>query len=232
MSATGNPWAQIPAEPPYVLAMDRAYVYAAQELQKSAGGALHLGRMPEPRSGPRDAPVVVLQLNPSYENQGSDQPLAPHDDKRLRAALHDEYSPHIGIADQHAWWIRAVKAPVEHFRASGMDEAAARHRVARGICSVEYFPYPSLQFACAHLRLPSQTYQFDLVREALGRGAIIVVTRGWSLWLGAVPELLAAHGTTVFRTVNPRRVALSQGNLPPGAYDKLLAALESVSAAQ
>lgn len=222
MSDDQNPWANIPAEPPFVLPMDRPYIDVASKLQKSDGGRLHTGRMPEPRSGPRDAPVVVLQMNPSYEKESEQEPLSAVDDARLRAALRDEYAPHIGIADGHTWWSRAVAGPIA--------QCGGANRVARGICSIEFFPYPSLNFACAHLRLPSQAYQFRLVREALARDALIIVTRGWALWLGVIPELHAAKDRTVLLTKNPRRVAISQRNLPDGGYDRVLAALESVPA--
>jgi hypothetical protein len=222
MSDDQNSWADIPTEPPFVLPMDWPYIDVASKLQKSDGGRLHTGRMPEPRSGPRNAPVVVLQMNPSYEKEREQEPLSAVDDARLRAALRDEYAPHIGIADGHAWWNRAVAGPIA--------QCGGAHRVARGICSIEFFPYPSLNFACAHLRLPSQAYQFRLVREALARDALIIITRGWSLWLGVIPELHSAKDRNVLLTKNPRRVAISQRNLPDGGYDRVLAALESVPA--
>ncbi|WP_313918689.1 hypothetical protein [Tahibacter sp.] len=224
MSDDQNPWVDIPIEPPYVLPMDWPYIEVANKL-KSDTGQLHRARMPEPRSGPRDAPVVVLQINPSYEKDSRENPLSVADEARLRAALIDEYAPHVGIADKsNKWWNRAVAQPLAHFGESGRD------RVARGICSIEFFPYPSLSFACALLRLPSQAYQFRLVRDALARDALIVVTRGWSLWLGAIPELHAAEGRTVLRTKNPRSVAISEGNLEEYDYKRILAALQSVPA--
>lgn len=222
MTTHDNPWADIPAEPPYVLAMDRPYIDVANAVQNSESGRLHPRRMPEPRSGPRHAPVVVLQLNPSFELATGDEPLSAHDDSRLREALRDESAPHIGIADRHRWWINAMAEPIVHF---GGDH----RRVARAVCSVEYFPYPSLNFACAHVRLPSQAYQFCLVRESVMRGALIIATRGWSLWLGAVPELYTARAN-VMQTRNPRRVSFSRRNLPEGGYERMISAMESVPA--
>ncbi len=59
------------------------------------------------------------------------------------------------------------------------------------------------------------------------RGALIVVTRGLSLWLGAVPELAAERGRTVLLSRNPQRVSISPGNLPGGGYERVLAAIGS-----
>lgn len=224
MPASQNPWSEIPTDPPYVLPMDRPYTDMANAVLSNPSSRLHPERLPEPRSGPRNAPIVVLQLNPSFDQETGDSPLSDYDQQRLRAGLHDEYAPHIGIADQHRWWRIAFAEPIAHF---GGDH----QRVARSVCSVEYFPYPSLNFACAHLRLPSQAYQFQLVREAVARNALIVVTRGWSLWLGAVPELYGTLGN-VLQTRNPRRVTFSRRNLPQGGYERVIAAIESVPATE
>jgi hypothetical protein len=52
--------------------------------------------------------------------------------------------------------------------------------VADSILCVEYFPYHSQSFNHSRLRLPSQEYSFQLVREAIRRRVIIFncVARG------------------------------------------------------
>ncbi|WP_257386505.1 hypothetical protein [Tahibacter caeni] len=214
-----NPWAAIPAAPPFVLPMDSAYIAAANAAcEPYAPGWLHTGRMPEPRSGRRDAPVLVLQINPSYDPTTMREALSATAVAEQRAALADEYAPHACLARGDPWWLRAFAQPVAQF---------GRARVAQAVCSLEYFPYPSRRFSHAHWRLRSQDYQFSLVCDALARGALIVVTRGLSLWLGAVPELAVELGRTVLLSRNPQRVSISPGNLPGGGYERVLAAIES-----
>lgn len=214
---SANPWVGLPVSAPFVLAEDRAFVDAANlHKQPYSAGWLHTGRLPEPRSGPRDAPLVILQINPSYRSADQAEPLPLAVVERQRAALTDEYAPHACLAHGDAWWMRAFAQPIARFGCEA---------VARRVCSIEYFPYPSLRFEHAHIRLPSQTYQFQLVREALGRDALIVVTRGLQLWLGAVPELAARLDRNVLLSRNPQRVSLSPGNLPDGGFERVLAAL-------
>lgn len=216
-----NPWSAIPPTPPFVLPMDSAYVEAANaDCEPYTPDWLHTGRLPEPRSGPRDAPILLLQINPSYDVATMREALSEATITEQRAALADEQVAHACLARGDAWWRRAFAQPIAHF---------GQARVAQAVCSVEYFPYPSQRFAHAHWRLPSQEYQFALVREALARDALVVVTRGLSLWLGAVPELGTHRDRTVLLSRNPQRVSVSPGNLPEGGYARVLAAIESAS---
>lgn len=216
-----NPWGAVPALPPFVLPMDSAYVETANSAcAPYAPDWLHTGRLPEPRSGPRAAPMLLLQINPSYDTATMREALPEASIAEQRAALADEQAAHACLARGDAWWRRVFAQPIARF---------GQERVAQAVCSVEYFPYPSQRFAHAHWRLPSQGYQFALVREALARGALIVVTRGLSLWLGAVPELAAQLDRTVLLSRNPQRVSISPGNLPEGGFARVLAAIESAS---
>jgi len=171
--------------------------------------------MPEPRLGPVNAPIVVLQLNPSYDKATIQHALSKEEVQDSLASLHNELSPHVCLANGNSWWqarfrdiIAEVGAPM----------------LAQRVCSIEYFAYPSATFSHAWMRLPSQTYTFALVRAALERNALILITRGTNLWLGAVPELLQALGSTAFETNNPRSASISQRNLPDGVFAKVIEA--------
>ena len=116
------------------------------------------------------------------------------------------------------------------------------------MCGLEYFPYHSENFAHGRLSLPSQTFTFDALRAAVGRGAIIIITRGRTLWEKAVPELIT-H-TLVFETSSKQNVVISPKNcrfdaLPyykdqepvepphdrPSGYEAIEAALRKVAGA-
>ena len=56
-------------------------------------------------------------------------------------------------------------------------------RLSRNICSIQFFPYRSLKFGHGSIKLPSQNYTFALVRERLANGALIIVMRGYKLWV-------------------------------------------------
>ena len=89
------------------------------------------------------------------------------------------------------------------------------------VCSIEFFPYRSLNFCHGAIRLPSQSYTFALVKERLASGALIIVTRGLENWVLAVPELGARFYQTVFRTKSRQNTAITLRNLPDGVFDRI-----------
>jgi hypothetical protein len=208
-----NPWIQLPKQPPFVLPADRPYVDAYNLGRKPfAGSWIHTGRLPEPRQGPIEAQVVILQQNPSYSGRPPQEGLPQAEVDALHLALIDEHSPHQGLARTNDWWDRTCRALHQRF---------PRDRLSRGILSIEYFPYASATFDHHSLRLPSQSYVFDLVRAALARGAVFVITRGAGLWYGAVPELHRERDVSVFSTRNPQSPYISPGNLPDRVFERI-----------
>jgi hypothetical protein len=205
-----NPWRALPRHAPFVLDIDRAHVDAWNAGKPEfAPSWIHTGRLPEPRLGPVDAPVVLLQLNPSYDARAFD---IRQIDCAIEA-LQDEQSAHACLAAPNDWWDETFSTLLKRF---------GRERLSRRVMSIEYFPYASARFDHAHLRLPSQEYTFALVRAALAADALFVVTRGLDLWIGAVPQLRAHLHKRVFRTRNRQRAFVSAGNLlGDSAFDML-----------
>ena len=116
------------------------------------------------------------------------------------------------------WWKRAL---------SDLLRTYDRAILARSILCLEFFPYHSEGFAHGHLRLPSQEYTFSLLRAAMAREVPIIVTRGFSHWIGALPVL--AGYPKVFRTRSHRTARISERNCPPG-YASACRAIEDASA--
>jgi len=71
--------------------------------------------------------------------------------------------------------------------------------------------------------LPSQAFGFEVLRNALARGTLVVATRAWAQWVWNVPELYAYPNVT--RLNSTRWVGLSPGNMGPDAFDRLATAL-------
>lgn len=211
-----NPWLKLDeAGPEYVLPEDSPYIQSFNSRLKENQDDLVIrtNRVPEPRQGPIDAPLVLLQLNPRCNGSDIDLRLTAQEAKRAIDNLRDEHSPHVCIADGNEWWANSLKEVI-----AAVDPL----RLSRRICSIEFFPYFSRTFKHSELRLPSQTYTFELVRRALERDALILVTRGLPTWLGSVPELWEKIDETVFETKTSRRVFISKNNLPDGVYAKVL----------
>jgi hypothetical protein len=220
-----NPWLNLNHNPPYILDIDKPYINAflSPPLTVSDLTRIDTDRLPEPRQGPISARLIILQSNPSLQS--------PHPSLQgaveAMKALGDERSSHLPIGTENDWWRPRYK-----------DLACAvsgYKNLANLICSLEYFPYASKNFGHGHLRLPSQNYTFEILRKALQRNettddeakqTIVVVTRCFRLWVGAVPELASQLNKTVFVTKNPRSASISERNLGVEEFKKVLAALK------
>lgn len=214
-----NPWTEIPDEPDFVLPQDEPYVRSYNALcTPGASLWVNLKHTPEPRHGPVDAPVYILLANPSYSPDEPDGPRSGADRQRALASIRDDSTPHLGIASANPWWRTTLGQLIKR---------VGTQKAARGICSVEFFPYPSRKFGHGHIRLPSQRYTFSLVEKAANEGRTIIVTRTAQEWFGAVPELARRLGHTVFRGKNVQRTFITRGNLPEGVFDGICEAISA-----
>ena len=242
-----NPWSSLPDSPPFVLADDKRAIEAFnQKARKNA--IIQTDMLPEPFVGSLHAPVFVLLENPGAGGGEEDFALhrQPEFQRRVRACHQQLPSqfPHYFLDPKTkgpgARWTNTKLKP--------LIEAFGVRVVASGVSFLEYFPYHSENFAHGRLSLPSQTFTFDALRAAVGRGATIIITRGRKLWEKAVPEL-STH-VLVFETSSKQNVVISPKNcrfdaLPfykgkkpaepphdrPSGYEAVAAALKKVTVA-
>lgn len=210
-----NPWKKLGQQRPFVLEEDRPDIEKFNSIHgDDENKRINLNHTPEPRLGPVTAPVVILQLNPSYNKS---EPYGPQSEQtilRNLASVRDENYPHLGVITIDDWWNKRLRQLMN-------VPMIGRERLSRGICSVEFFPYRSIKFYHGALRIPSQNYTFALVRERLVSGAIIIIMRGYRLWVAEIPELETHMNQTVFRTKNPQCTYITRGNLTDGLFDKI-----------
>lgn len=212
-----NPWHSIPPKPPFVLQSDAAFVRAFNR-RRSAASRIDDSLLPEPCFGRRDAPVVVLLLNPGIGTQERRH----HRRAAFREALRKDLSRgkpthHFHLVDPtrgpgFRWWHRKCRQLI-----ADVGEEA----VSRNLLCIEFSPYHSRTFAHPFLRLPSQEYGFALLRAAIKRNAVVVCMRGLSQWLGAVPDLDQYPNLLLPRST--RSATLSPRNIPH--YRRLVSAL-------
>jgi hypothetical protein len=171
---------------------------------------VHLELLPEPFLGSPNAPVVVLGLNPGFKEADLTQHSDPLFVSRSRCNLvhgpsgYPFYLLDPGIS-RTKWWDRKLGSLIKR---------VGRQVVAQGVLCVEYFPYHSRRFQHRRVQVPSQKYSFGLVRQALNRGAVIIVLRGQRLWLAAVAELWSYR--SLYRTNSVQNPILSPRNCPEG----------------
>jgi hypothetical protein len=213
-----NPWEALPRQAPYIAPADRVLVDAAFQQRYS----LECGVLPVPFIGDsRSAPVVLLQLNPGYDE------LDPEDEveidgyaEALRAAMvfsSDGFFPldrRFKRTNGAFWW---------RPRLGQLIEACGREAVFRGLACIEYFPYHSATWGWPP-DVPSQDFTFAAVRSALARGAILVLMRGRAAWVSKIPAL--PHHPNVISHRVPRSSYLTAATLEQAGFDRVVHALK------
>ena len=224
---TSNPWEDLPDAPPYVYGADAEplaqFNRTADDLHK-----YHLDILPEPFLGRPAANVVLMNLNPGYS--GEDEKFHHLDDYFRQVALanlaHREREYPFYFLDPrkkspgHIWWQRRLRELTDLF---------GNRLVSRNVLCLEYFPYHSEEFDVATPPVPSQAYNFTLLRDALARDATIIVMRAERQWATAVPEL---SGKSRYVLNSNQSVYVSRKNCPTGfeaACDRLRAAARAPS---
>lgn len=208
MSDHVNPWEEVRAEPPYVLACDWEGIREYNENHPDERYRLQLDVLPEPFIGANTAPVVLLNLNPGF---GEGDP-EDHQRAEFQALLRNNYKhsdseypfysldPHFENGGRR-WWEKKLKP---------LLNICGREQVSRSLLCIEFFPYHSRRFRNGSLRVESQQYGFHLARLAIRRGATIILMRGRSLWLNEIPEL--ANYSRIFALNSTQNVVVSSNN--------------------
>jgi hypothetical protein len=220
----------LPDKPPYVAPEDKDKVLAFNLKQRQRGNqqyVLDLDLIPEPFVGRPDAPVVLLGNNPGVKNPDSaasrrQPPFANRMRNNLFHRLSEDFpflylDPHPDIpTPSREWWERKLKDLLREF---------GREIVARSILAVEFFPYVSQKYARGSPALPSQAYSFDLVRNAMKRKAVIVVTRGKRRWSSAIDGL--AEYPDLVRLREPQKAPISSGNCRDDGFQKIVSQIRA-----
>lgn len=231
-----NPWGTLPSNQPYVLESDKQTIeqfhkhlcnYRGKQASledRWENECIRLELFPEPFIGRRDAPILLLNLNPGYSVDDQKYHIEPEFESVTRLNLRHEslacpfypLDPRFSGSPLAVWWAKALTPWYFLFE----NDLQAVSQIAQVVLAVEYFPYHSRRFGmrATRFRVPSQDYTFHLVREALKRDAIIVVLRGQQLWRKAIPEL-ETYGL-VYHSMGTQNVSLKPGKHLGACYDE------------
>lgn len=207
-----NPWDDLPVMEPFVLEDDKQSIFGFNHKAKPAH-KIHLELLPDPYLGNPNAKIMLLNLNPGYSVD--DITFHRHDEFFIKTCrdnlLHnDQQYPFYLLNPQNCrspgfkWWHKKLKPLIERYDLK---------KVANEICCIEFFPYHSQNYRSIYPPLSSQLYGFHLVREAVKRGAMIIVMRSQKNWLEQVPELRSHNFYTLSSVRNP---TISPNNLRNG----------------
>jgi len=219
-----NPWVDLPEHANYIAPCD---IQALKDPKYKLYG-LRFDAFPEPFGGNLDsAKVVCLLLNPGFDETDT---TTNFDNeywvREVRANLeHKTESPFLYLSSKventggYKWWSAKIR-PLEL-------AGVTRNDLANGLMMIEFFPYHSVSYTYNKQYIPSQYYQFLLVREAMRLGKTIIVMRARDRWLEAVPELKTYPYLELNSYLN---VSISRANLDNkngiGTFDNIVTLLK------
>lgn len=210
-----NPWRQVPETEPFVLDIERDIIETYNATCSNPAKRFQLNVLPEPFIGNPGASVVLLNLNPGYDNTDPEWHSRESFAASILANLSHELkeypfyplNPDFAESGVAQWWIKNLRWFIQ---------ASSREQVANNLFCIEWLPYHSLsgptvpKWMAGNL-LPSQRYAIALVMAAIERGARIVVMRKYKDWVEHVPIL--KNYSRLHLLNNWQRPWLSEGNI-------------------
>lgn len=211
-----NPWLALPKKPPFVLDSDRYIIDTSNRLHDDH---IKTAVRPDPFIGDPNAPVVLVYVNPGFDDgprgdvwwHANSKPLAKHYAANYRHETDFFWLDDDMRATPGAVWYRDKFSSV--ILDVGVDNVRSK------LFMVEYFPYHSVDSSNLPI-VPSQEYTHHLVHAATQRGALIILMRAANALKKLIPELRDYKNVALGRS---RNAALTRGNVD--GYEKIIAAL-------
>lgn len=213
MKRITNPWRTVPESAPFILSEDAPYVEALNGTLRKDDRAHRIidDLPPSPFAGLHKAPVVVLLANPGWSKSDRKEQCAPSAlPTILDASRSVGGAPVWALGEQFKttsagrWWRSRTK---DLEKVAGGYEALSKQ-----LLLVELHGYHSREWTSPLATFPSQWFGFQLVSDAMNRGAVIVITRCRRHWFAAVPGL-QQYERCVGRLSSTRSAYLSRKNL-------------------
>lgn len=242
-----NPWGKLIEEIKeegfngnYVLKEEQAILEKFNEKLKNFSNkdkefSIHTEIMPAPFMGDvHNAPIVILMLNPSYDSMEDERGYY----KNYRSYWKDEIV-HIPSIHDYPFFALDIEyckfSPYWENKLKFLLEHTDRATLAKKICTIQLFPYHSKNYKPIYKKLikeenfdkylPSQKYNFELVKNAMARNAIIIIARGKKEWYEAIPALAILDGSEKYEnqhfTRSSQNITISRNNLPD-VFDEII----------
>lgn len=174
---------------------------------------------PFPYLGNPYAQVLVLLANPGKNKQEEKLGFKIQEDKldlSNQNLLHkgDEFKKRLNSPDKphlESSWFK--------LRTRKLVETVGVEAVVKGLFLVNFHAYHSKSWYPIPFTFETQRYSFNLVNNAIKRGALILMSRNTVGWLTAVPKLVEYKNRFEFQS--SRSVHISQNNLPNGIFKRI-----------
>lgn len=196
---------------------------------------IHTDIMPAPFMGDvKNSSVMILVLNPGYDKEEDKRGFYSKYQDYWRNEIQHDFNkklPLFCLDEEYCkysnYWAN-VLAPITSELGDNGKEI-----VAKKVSKVQLFPYQSAKYKAIQKSilktngfdkyLPSQLYNFQLVRDAINRNALIIVPRALKKWQEAVPELKEYKNKCT--TNSYLNITLSQKNLESD-FDRIIKKLK------
>jgi hypothetical protein len=234
-----NPWEKLMKQKHdnfYVLEEDAEIIKNFNEYIKgfkdSENYRIHSEIMPAPFMGDiLNSKIVILTLNPGYDvNEEEYNYYKEYKHYWEKQIVHEFPVPDYPLFCFDKKYVE--KSDYWKIKLDPLIQESSVEKVAKQISIIQFFPYHSKKYRDITKRiskdyLVSQQYNFELVRKAIARDAIIIIQRSKRLWLEAVPELKKLDNEKkLFNTNSYLNPIMSEKNLPD-VYGKLIEVLNS-----
>lgn len=172
---------------------------------------------PIPYLGNPEAKVIWLLANPGLSATDSMySPLTAKVAHESRLHINKTIYPLLSELDENPGllWMKSKLSPL--IRDVGLET------VAHNLFIAEFHPYHSKQYAQIPYTLPTQQYTFDLVKNAVQSGALVIIGRLAKEWKIALPELEHAD---LLEPSSIRNAVISPKNFGFAEYKTILSHL-------
>ena len=226
-----NPWNDpYVSDDELVLECDKAVIDVVNErYADNENHKIHTEIPPQPFIGnPLKARVLLLLLNPSWDESDIKTFSSPDLKKAMDANLKLEEADypfyvldpqHKKLAEQSAikWWSDCLSFCIDEI---SDDKEKSIQLLSKNFAAVEFHGYHSKKYSSIPVTLPSQTFGFSLVKNAIKEEKLIIVARGKFEWECAVPELLNYENR--FDTKNKQQNWISPGNITNDGFARII----------
>ena len=155
---------------------------------------VHTEIMPAPFMGNvLTSPIVLLTLNPGYDEKEEEKDYYNKYKSYWKNEIQHIHSvpelPLFCLEDKYVeysdYWLKKFRPLIS---------VSSKEKVAQNISIIQFFPYHTKKYKDIPKRLlkgylGSQEYNFELVKQAIERKAIIVILRSKKLWFKAISDL-------------------------------------------
>lgn len=218
-----NPWLEI-IENNLVLEEDKPLIDTFNRKTKKKENQIDTSLPPEPFVGDiNNAEVFILSLNPGIKKTADiniDREYNkkfPDFEKQVIDNIHqnlDKEYPHFYLNPKNClsegfkYWTSKLSDLIEN-----KDDLK---KLSKKICTLEYFPYHSVNFKKPKDQLPSQKYTFEIVKKAMKNNKIIVLMRGMKIWKKEIKGL--EEYNKLIQLNSPQNPKISEKNVKDNKF--------------